>query len=198
MNEKTIAYYNDNAHQYFNTVNSADMRENCERFLNYLKPGSSIIDLGCGSGRDLKYFKEHGYLAEGLDASEKLCELARDYSGCPIICSYFLTWESERQYDAFWANASLLHLTEEEIIRFFEEKTQYLNKGGVIYFSMKSGIPTGNDEKGRFFNPFTEDLLSKILHIPSLTLLDRWSNADSLGRDGTVWESIILKRKPVD
>ena len=194
MNKKTIAYYNDNAFEYFNKVNSADMSENYERFLKYIKQGASIIDLGCGSGRDLKYFKKHGYLAEGLDASEKLCELAYNYSGCPVFCSDFLNWEPTKQYDAFWANASLLHLTKEEIISFFEDKTQYLKNDGKFYFSMKSGIPTGCDEKGRFFTPFTEELLSKIMSNPSLTLLDRWSNADSLGRTDTIWESVILRK----
>ena len=193
MKEKTIAYYNNNAQEYFNTVNSVDMSENCERFLNYLKPGSSIIDLGCGSGRDLKYFKEHGYLAEGLDASEKLCQLATDYSGCPVICTDFINWKPEKQYDAFWANASLLHLKEEELLDFFKEKTRYLKKDGIIYFSMKSGIPTGNDEKGRFFTPFTEYLLSKILSTPSLNLLESWSNTDSLWRTDTYWVSVLLR-----
>lgn len=194
MNQKTIAYYDYNAQEYFNTVNSADMSENCERFLNYLKPGSSIIDLGCGSGRDLKYFKEHGYLAEGLDASKNLCKLARDYSGCPVICTDFQNWKPDKQYDAFWANASLLHLEEEEILDFFKEKTKYLKKDGIVYFSMKSGIPSGSDEKGRFFTPFTEELLSKILSNPSLTLLNHRANADSLGRKDTSWVSVLLRK----
>lgn len=194
MNEKTIAYYNNNALEYFNSVNLADMNDNCERFLMYLKPGASIIDIGCGSGRDLKYFKEHGYYAEGLDASENLCELANQYSDCKVTCADLLSWQPEKQFDAFWANASLLHLTKEEIIIFFEEKNRFLANQGIIYFSMKSGIPTGNDDKGRFFTPFTEELLAEILHNPSLKLLERWSNPDSMGRTDIKWETIIMRK----
>lgn len=194
MNDKTIAYYNKNALDYSKIVNSADMTENYERFLQYIPKGASIIDLGCGSGRDLKYFNEHGYIAEGLDASEKLCILAEQYSGSKVTCSDFLSWQPTRQFDAFWANASLLHLTAEEIIEFFEKKTRYLSKGGIFYFSMKSGIPAGDDDKGRFFSPFTEKLLTDILQNPSLMLIDRWSNPDSLGRINTIWVSIVLRK----
>ena len=76
--EKTISYYNNHSEEFVAAANSADMKRDYERFLRYVPEGGSIIDMGCGSGRDLKYYKEHGYLAEGLDASEKLCELARD------------------------------------------------------------------------------------------------------------------------
>ena len=193
MTNRTIDYYNDNADEYFNSVISADMTENYTRFLQYVPKGASIVDLGCGSGRDLKYFKDNGYEAEGLDASEKLCILAREYSGCPVLCTDFLSWKTERRYDAFWANASLLHLTEKEITTFFEQKTGYLAEGGIFYMSMKTGIPQGDDPKGRYFTPFSEELLEQLLKASKLELIDRWSNSDALGRSDTKWMSVIFR-----
>ena len=68
---KTIDYYNNNAAQYFSNTVNVDMTECCERFLKYVVPGGRIIDIGAGSGRDIKYFKDRGYAVEGLDASWK-------------------------------------------------------------------------------------------------------------------------------
>ena len=134
MTNRTIDYYNDNADEYFNSVISADMTENYTRFLQYVPKGASIVDLGCGSGRDLKYFKDNGYEAEGLDASEKLCILAREYSGCPVLCTDFLSWKTERRYDAFWANASL---TEHEV---YQCLSGLLVIGGVCIPGQKQSL----------------------------------------------------------
>ena len=194
MTNTTLDYYNNHAQEYAQTTNRADMSENYSRFLKFVKQGGSIVDIGCGGGRDLKYFKDHGYETTGLDASKELCVIASKYSGCPVTCSDFLSWEPSCKFDAFWANASLLHLTEKDIIRFFSTKTAFLNKGGIFYFSMKTGIQEGNDDNGRFFTPFSEALLQKILKtLPSCKIVDRWYSADRLDREDTHWESVILR-----
>ena len=193
ISNSTLEYYNSHASEYAETTNRADMSDNYSKFLRFLKPGASIVDLGCGGGRDLKYFKEKGYEAFGVDASEELCQIASEYSGCPVSCSDFLFWKPDRKSDAFWANASLLHLKEEDIISFFSTKTVFLNDGGIIYFSMKTGISEGLDGKGRFFTPFSEKLLQNITKVlPGCTIMDRWSNSDSLDRQDVHWESVII------
>lgn len=192
MNNRTISYYNTHSTEYSEQVNRADMTDTCLRFLKHVPEGGSIVDLGCGSGRDMRFFKEHGYDAYGVDASSALCDVASGYSGCPVVCSDFLCWEPGRRFDAFWANASLLHLTGDEIIEFFKTKLSYLNDGGVVYFSMKKDIDTGYDEKGRFFTPFSEELLDIIMKTNSnLKILERWTQGDRLDRE-TIWESVIL------
>lgn len=57
----TIEYYNDHAAEFCNSIQSADMSACYEKFLKYLKIGSKILDAGCGSGRDSKYFIERGF-----------------------------------------------------------------------------------------------------------------------------------------
>ena len=193
ISNSTLEYYNRHASEYAKTTNAADMSDNYSRFLKHVKSSGSIADIGCGGGRDLKYFKEKGYVAFGLDASEKLCRIASEYSGCPVTCSDFLSWNPDRKFDAFWANASLLHITESDIVSFFSTKTMYLNDGGVIYFSMKTGIDEGFDEKGRFFTPFSEKLLKRITTaLPGCMIVDRWSNSDSLDRQDVHWESVLI------
>ena len=192
-NNTTLEYYNSHAVEYAKATKHADMSENYNRFLRHVKKGGSIIDLGCGGGRDLKFFKDNDYYAVGIDASEELCSIAAAYSGCPVICCDFLTWIPETKFDAIWANASLVHLTEDQILTVITSKSVFLKEGGVFYFSMKKEIAKGLDAKGRFFTPFSEDLLLRITRdIPCSMIIDRWSSSDSLGREDTIWESVIL------
>lgn len=193
ISNSTLEYYNRHAMEYATTTNAADMSDNYSRFLKHVKTNGCIADIGCGGGRDLKFFREKGYKAFGLDASEELCRIASEYSGCPVTCSDFLSWNPDRKFDAFWANASLLHLTEPDVLSFFSTKTTYLNDEGVIYFSMKTGIDEGLDDKGRFFTPFSEKLLKRItMALPGCMIVDRWSNSDSLDRQDVHWESVII------
>ena len=195
--QTTLTYYNTHAEEYARLTSAADMTDNYRRFLKYVPQGGTIADIGCGGGRDLRYFSDHGYTAMGIDASQELCAIARRDSGCPVTCTDFLSWEPDTQFNAFWANASLLHLPYDGILEFFRTKTQYLENKGILYFAMKSDIPEGPDDKGRYFTPFTEPLLADILRTAAgFTILDRWTNPDRLGRKDHTWETIILGRCP--
>ena len=192
---KTIDYYNNNAAQYFSNTVNADMSECCERFLKYVVPGGRIIDIGAGSGRDLKYFKDSGYAVEGIDASEKMCRLAADYSGAEVSCDSIQDWHPEGKYDGIWANASLLHLSLPEIEKFVCRISRCLNLGGVFYMSMKEGIQTGYDNSGRFFTNFTENIIKKIIRKrKTLEILDIWNTKDGLGRNDTKWLNVIIRK----
>ncbi len=191
----TIEYYDENASKLFELYNSADMSESQSLFMSYLRPGCSIVDIGCGSGRDMKAFASRGFLVEGIDGSEYLARLASVYSGCKVECVDFLSWKPERKYDAFWANASLLHLDEKDLLEFFRTKLCYLAPGGIFYFAMKQEIETGVDAEGRFFQNFTESILEKILQdSPELSIVYDRSSGDSLGRNIS-WRTIIFRKR---
>ncbi len=193
--ERTISYYNNHAQEFADDANTANMQRDYEHFLKFVPKGGRIVDMGCGSGRDLKFFHEAGYDISGVDASEQMCKTAREYSNCKVVCCDALSWVSESKVDAIWANASLLHLHEEEIITFLKTKADYLKDGGVIYFSMKAGIPKGFDKKGRYFTPFSEFIVQSAVSDGKLKVIDRWTEGDSLGREGFHWEAIILRKQ---
>ena len=95
----TIYYYNHNAEQYFKNTVNVNMSECCDRFLQYIAPGGKIIDIGTGSGRDLRYFKERGYKVEGIDASKEMCRLASEYTGVSVQCEKIQDWYPQEKYD---------------------------------------------------------------------------------------------------
>ena len=193
--EKTISYYDNHSEEFVEAANSANMAGDYERFLKYVPKGGYIVDMGCGSGRDLKYFSESGYVASGVDASEVMCDVASEHSGCPVVCCDALSWNPEKKCDAIWANGSLLHLKKNEIITFLKTKSDYIKVGGILYFSMKAGIPEGYDEKGRYFTPFSESIVDAALKDGKLKIQERWTETDSLGRKGFYWEAIILRKE---
>ena len=193
--ERTIQYYDENAEQYFRETVAADMAVTCDRFLKYVRPGGTIVDIGAGSGRDLKYFKEKGYAAEGIDASEALCVRASEYAFVPVTCIRIQDWYPKKKYAGIWACASLLHLKMDEIETFICRLPDLLEEGGTAYISLKSGIETGTDEKGRYFTNVTEDDLRKITgETDGLEIAEFWNSCDQMRRQDFIWMNVILKR----
>lgn len=183
-----MTYYDTHAEEYYQTT-SAPMPDSYYRdFLTLIPPACRILDLGCGSGRDLKYFAEKGYNAEGLDISPSMCEYAHQHSGQPVNCGDCRSWLPNEKYDAVWACASLLHLDEADLLAFFSHLPLLLVRGGIMYASFKRGIHTGNDEKGRYFTNFSEDLEKQILMVNrNITIVNRFVSQDSFGRNGFSW-----------
>lgn len=150
--------------------------------------------MGSGSGRDAYYFQKHGYQVTALEPSKNLCrEIRKVFSG-EIVCSDIQNYQPMEQYDGIWACASLLHLQEKEVLRFFEKMDLYLNDDGVVYIPGKNGIPTGKAEDGRFFLEFSEQLIDKILTVnKQLKLEQLWYTEDVSGRKEFRWMNAILR-----
>ena len=68
-----------------------------------------VLDFGCGSGRDTKYFLEHGMHVEATDGSEELCRIASDYAGIPVKRMLFQELKETEKYAGIWACSSILH-----------------------------------------------------------------------------------------
>lgn len=187
-------YYEKNAKRYASETFLADMSEQYERFLPLLKKQARILDVGSGSGRDACYFRKQGYSVTALEPSKNLCrEIQKVFSG-EIVCSDIQSYEPMKRYDGIWACASLIHLTEKEILRFFDRLDLYLSEDGILYISGKNGIPTGEAADGRYFLEFTEQLIDKMLLVHErLTLEQLWYTEDVSGRKGFRWMNAIFR-----
>ena len=181
-------YYERNAKQYAAETFFTDMTEQYRRFLPLLKEKARILDVGSGSGRDSYHFQKQGYQVTALEPSANLCkEIQQVFSG-EIVCADIQTYRPEQQFDAIWACASFLHLQEKEVLDFFENLELYLKEDGIVYFSGKNGIPTGEAADGRYFLEFNEELMEKILSVNDrVKVEDVWYTEDVRRRDGLVW-----------
>ena len=89
--------------------------------VKHLSPGASILDVGCGSGRDLLWFKKRGYYVTGFERSPGLSELARENANCHIIEGDFNKFNfSKFSYDAIILIGALVHLSYKELPFVFE------------------------------------------------------------------------------
>ena len=81
---ETIEYYNKNAEAFRDNTQNVVFTETQEKFIEYLKLGARILDFGCGSGRDTKYFLNRGFQTEATDGSAELVKIASEYTGIQV------------------------------------------------------------------------------------------------------------------
>ena len=84
MDKITLNYYNAHAQEFVQGTVAVDFHITQDRFLAQLEKGASILDFGCGSGRDTKYFLESGFDVTATDGSEELCKSASVYTGIHV------------------------------------------------------------------------------------------------------------------
>ncbi len=191
---KTTSYYNSKAHEFFSETKDIEMVELYKPFLKLIPEGGSILDAGCGSGRDVKNFMAMGYQVTAFDASIELCKLASKESGIEVSYSTFEEFKTNQKYDGIWACASLLHLSKHDLKTVFKKYAQYLKPTGIFYCSFKYGEFEG-DRNGRVFTDLTEQGLSVILSGSGLEILNNWITSDLRpGRENEKWLNSILRR----
>ena len=189
----TLNYYNSNAAVFSETTKNVDFSEVQQIFTKHLSPDASILDFGCGSGRDTKYFLNNGYHVTATDGSGVICKMATDYTGIQVKQMLFEELDDRNQYDGIWACASILHLSTNDLLRVFHKMNKALKENGIIYTSFKYGEFEG-ERNGRYFTDFTEDSLKEfILQIPQLQIKEIWTTGDVReGRGDERWLNILI------
>jgi SAM-dependent methyltransferase len=191
----TVDYYDRNAEQFYRETVNVNMEELYTRFLAYVPEGSSILDAGCGSGRDSLYFLRRGYKVTAFDASNELVALSSQLTGLPVLHLRFQDVEFDHDFDGIWACASLLHVPRAEIDDALARLTRAMKPGGVLYASFKYGDSEW-EKDGRFFNSYDEASFNGLLaghH--QLELLQRWVSEDvRRGRYKEPWLNVLLRR----
>ena len=110
-----------------------------------MEPPFTLLDFGCGPGRDLKIFAELGHRAIGLDGAAQFAEMARAHSGCEIWLQDFLKLDlPQNHFDGVFANAVLFHIPSQELPGVLRQLHATLKPRGVLF----SSNPRGNNTEG--------------------------------------------------
>jgi len=144
---RTLEHYDQSAKGFWQGTRDHDVCQNIDALLQHIegKPPFTILDLGCGPGRDLKAFTELGHVAIGLDGATRFVEMARAYSGCEVWQQDFLKLSLPAgRFDGVFANAALFHVPSRELPRVLRELRATLRPCGVLF----SSNPRGDNEEG--------------------------------------------------
>jgi SAM-dependent methyltransferase len=147
ISEITTGYYDRAAQAFREGTQNHDVSQNYAALLEAIEgdPPYTILDLGCGPGRDLRYFRSLGHEAIGLEGSKEFVAMARRYAKCEVLHQDFLAMDlPECHFDGIFANAALFHVPGQELPRVLRQLWQSLKPSGVLF----SSNPWGNDEEG--------------------------------------------------
>ena len=195
MKDKTLDYYNQNAEAFVANTVSVDFKHTQDKFVNRLETGDYILDFGCGSGRDTKYFLEAGLRVDAIDGSEELCKIASEYTGIEVKKMLFQELDRDGKYDGIWACSSILHLPKNDLKLVLRKINTALKKKGIVYTSFKYGEFEG-ERNGRYFTDFTIETFKEFIQdIGDLKLDEYWITGDVRpGRGEEKWLNIILQK----
>lgn len=189
-----MKYYDENAKIFFETTVDADMKDAYVIFEKYIKKESHIVDIGCGSGRDSKYFKDKGYKITATDISMELSKLAEKLIGQEVLIQNVVNMNEVEEYDAVWACASLLHVSKKNILKALKNLYISLKTGGVMYASFKYGEGE-REAENRVFNNYKEETMKELLNETNFKLKEMWITGDvRAGRENEKWLNIIVAK----
>lgn len=193
----TLDYYETYAKDFFSQTINVDMQNVYQPFLENLPSGKqTILDVGCGSGRDSIFFSNQGFVVTAIDGSQNLIDLAKQTdTRIDWQCLTFdeianQNWQS--QFTGIWACASLLHVPFDDLPKILNDLLSCLKPNGVLYASFKYG--DSERKKGsRFFCDINEERWQLIENqLNNAKPLKFWQTIDNRKNLQDIWFNLIL------
>jgi len=168
-------------------------------FLNpltiHLESGNTVVDVGCGSGRDILWLKNRGYDVIGLERSSGLAGLARTHTACRIIEADFETYDFEKlSADALLLIGALVHLPRSKFSKVLKTICRALKKYGFLLITMKQGKGIVTDPDGRQFYLWQDKDLRDVFQSQNLSVIDFFSQPSVL-KTKDIWLGYLLKKQ---
>jgi len=149
----TLEHYERRADDFWRGTRDHDVSQNIGELLRHMEgaPPFTILDLGCGPGRDLKALSALGQVAVGLEGAPSFAAMARAHSGCEVLEQDFLRLDlPPARFDGVFANAALFHVPSQELPRVLSELRAALKPRGVLFSSNPHGLNEEGWSRGRY------------------------------------------------
>lgn len=191
----SIEYYNKYAAKVYEDTVNQDLSEIMAVFLAELQQGATVLDLGCGSGRDSLIMHEAGYDVTPLDAAEEMCKLAEIHTGLDVLQMKFEEMEFDEVFDGIWACAALVHTPKQQLLLILEKLLRALKDQGTLYLSFRAGEFEGFRGE-RYYCDYTKKSLETMIEeIPHFQLLKIWETQDVRSNHADIkWLNVLLKK----
>jgi len=188
-------FYRENHREYFERTFNIDPSTFLSSLAAKLSPGSFILDVGCGSGRDLLWLKNHGFPVMGFERSPELAELARKSAGCDVLEGDFTSYDfSSIMADAVILIGALVHIPHADFAAVLRNTSAALKNKGLMLITVKEGTGIAESADGRIFYLFQDHDLQVIFTSLGFQLLDFSRNESKMGT-GEIWLQYLLKKE---
>ena len=201
MDQRTLKYYAENAYQVAERYESV-VSDLSAHFADSFSKGGKVLDIGCGSGRDLAVLHKLGYDCYGVDPVLEFVEIAQRIH--PELENRIalgklpdLQVPFNGNFDGVLCSAVLMHIDIEQLPATATAIKSCLKVGGRLLYSVPSKrldvVISNRDLNGRLFIPDQADRLNSLFSSIGFNEIASWNNSDSMGRDSVEWISVLLE-----
>jgi SAM-dependent methyltransferase len=198
VSRRTLDHYDQRAEDFWEGTRGHDVRQNIDALLSAIesRPPFTILDFGCGPGRDLKAFADLGHVAVGLEGSARFAAMAREHSGCEVLQQDFLKLDlPAARFDGVFANAALFHVPTVELPRVLGELHAALKPGGVLFSSNPHGANQEGWNRGRYGAYHDLESWRRHLTAAGFAELSHYYRPPGLPREQQPWLASVWRRR---
>ncbi len=193
----TLEHYNQRADEFWEGTRDHNVSQNIAALLRHIEgePPFTILDFGCGPGRDLKVLAEQSHIAIGLEGAVHFAAMARAHSGCEVWQQDFLKLElPEKYFDGVFANAALFHVPSQELPRVLLELHTTLKPGGVLFSSNPRGRNEEGWNSGRYGVYHDLESWRRYMSAAGFVELTHYYRPDGVPRERQPWLASVWRR----
>jgi len=204
FSNKTLKYYQNNAPNLTNRYETADVSKMQNELLSIVAKCSSVLELGCGSGRDASFLKGNlpSLQLTATDGSNKMLDsasalhprLTRHLKQIKIPSQLL---NITKKFDCVYSIATLMHLNESEITETLSNITELLNNKGILFISVCTHRNQQQEKDKRTFTLRTAKWWEGQLINNGFIVSRINQNSDGLKRDKTIWLNITAVKKHI-
>ena len=192
----TLDYYEGRAEDFRAGTQDHDVSQNIEALLRHIQatPPFTILDFGCGPGRDLAAFQALGHLAIGLEGATPFVTMARA-TGCEVWQQDFLDPDlPAARFDGVFANASLFHVPSAVLPQVLRQLHHTLRPDGVLFSSNPRGENQEGWNRGRYGAYHDLAAWRGFLTAAQFTELEHYYRPAGLPREQQPWLASVWRR----
>lgn len=196
MIDTTIDYYDNNANRLVKDYDKADMSNVYILIEKNLKANDKILDIGFGSGRDIRYFNSKDFEIYGIDASKKFVEIfKKSYPYLSKFVYYSVLPEINipiRNFDLIFSMATWMHLTQVTQENTIINIKNHLKDNGIFVVGYSY---TKRENDPRLFEDLNPRKIELLFSENGFSLIEEYFTNDSLKRENLKWVVQVFKLK---
>jgi len=193
---ETIEVYNTRVEDYTNAFAPQSADADLQGFIDAVRAGGKVLDLGCGPATASVFMREAGLLPDPVDASVEMVNTANERHNIGARVALFSDIDQQAAYDGVWANFSLLHADRADMPTHLSALHTALKPDGVLHLGLKLGTGARRDTIGRFYTYYTEPEIVTLLNSTGFEITHTRQDT-GIGMAGTNDPFIIIRAKKI-